>query len=106
MRRISKDLSAQGQYILMRNTQTKPLSEVADGTTVSVKAYLYDDFEGLRDPALYFSTADGCIYATTSKTFIEEFFVIADTFEEVGDIVILKRRSKSNRVFSTCYKNV
>ncbi len=86
-------------YEAKNSFEVRALSEVPDGTILRVSgAYL----DGEND-VTYLFTEDG-IFATNSPIVAEKITEIIDTFNELGEIKILRRKSKNGRTFTSCVK--
>lgn len=86
-------------YEAKNSFEVRALGEVPDGTILSVSgAYL----DGEND-VTYLFTEEG-IFATNSPIVAEKITEIIDTFNELGEIKILRRKSKNGRTFTSCVK--
>lgn len=85
------------KYEAKNSEDVRPLGEVSDGTILEVTAAFTDD--GVS----YIFTEDG-IFATNSPIVAEKLEQIMDTFEEIGTIKIVKKKSKNGRIFTSCIK--
>lgn len=96
-------------YKLCMNPNAAKMKDVA-GQRLEVDRFaLYEDVDkktGEVQNILAIKTREGEVFATNSRTFIEEFVKMVDFFEgynmEVGAIGIVKGNSKNGREFITC----
>lgn len=86
-------------YEAKNSFEVRALGEVPDGTILSVSgAYL----DGEKDVTYLFT--EDCIFATNSLIVAEKITEIIETFNELGEIKILRRKSKNGRTFTSCVK--
>lgn len=99
----SENLTPRDIYNMSKNISSEPVSNIEDGSTITVNQYLIVERSELDKPKiLYFTTNDNRIYATNSSPFITEFEDIIMTFGTVTAIKVFRQKSKSNRTYHTC----
>lgn len=103
-----ENLSAAERYHLTLSPAVQKMKDAQD-STISVKAWaLYNDTDkdGKEQEILSILTNDGEIYATNSRTFIDDFRKMWELFVECGEIVhnitVVSGMSKAGREFITC----
>lgn len=86
-------------YEAKNSCEVRALGEVPDGTILNVNGAYFDG----ESDVTYLFTEDG-IFATNSLIIAEKITEIIDTFNELGEIKILRRKSKNDRTFTSCVK--
>lgn len=106
--RTSKELSAAERYHLTMSPAIQKMKD-AKGANLSVSAwcvYEDEDKDGKNQYILSILTKEGEIFATNSKTFIDDFVKMWDLFAECGETVnsinVVSGFSKANREYITC----
>lgn len=99
-------LSKMDQYKMIKDAGIQSISSLEDKTVLTFEAYiLYSDIdkEGEEIQLLSIKTAEG-VYATNSKTFIEDFTDALDILDEsdITTVTVLKGQSKANRTYYRC----
>lgn len=104
--KTTSGLSNMDQYKMIKDASIKSISSLEDNTVLTYEAYiLYNDIDkdGEEIQLLSIKTAEG-VYATNSKTFIEDFTDALEILDEsdITTITVLKGTSKSNRTYYRC----
>lgn len=86
-------------YEAKNSEDVRALGEISDGTILSVSGAYLDE----ENDVTYLFTEDG-IFATNSQIIAEKITEIIETFNELGEIKILRRKSKNGRTFTSCVK--
>ena len=105
----SREFSTIEAYQLLRNPETQKMSSNKD-IPFEVDCWcIFQDVKKLTGEVqeiLSIKTKGGEVFATNSKTFMDEFLTIWDMFkmknEEVPPIKVISGTSKNGRTFITC----
>lgn len=106
--KASKELTAkEGYFLTMAPTVQKMKDQVSQRIEIAMWC-VYEDknAKGEDTTILSIATPENEIFATNSKTFMEDFEKMNDVFENAGEkvkaITVVSGTSKSDREFITC----
>lgn len=106
--RTNKELSAAERYHLTMSPAIQKMKDVK-GANITVSEWcIYEDTDKDDKPQTILSilTKEGKIFATNSRTFINDFVKMWELFEECGETVnsinVTSGFSNANREYITC----
>lgn len=104
----SKDLKNKEIYKLTKSENVVGLSTLPENTVFNIEKYALiekEDRNNNKQEYLYIETDKGSLYATNSRSFIDEFLDVVSLEEDVSklpEIRLLKGKSSNNRTYITC----
>lgn len=109
--RTSRELTNVEKYLMTTSPAVKKISDLENGTTIVVDAYLEftdEKEDGTSVDIFSIITPDKQVFATNSKTFKRAFLDIETAMEGVYPVPILKTSgtSKAGREFVQCELDV
>jgi uncharacterized FlgJ-related protein len=106
--KTSKELSAQERYFLTMAPSVQKMKDAVSQEIEVVAWCLYTDTNSKEEAQtiLSIATPENDVFATNSKTFIEDFVKMQTMFTECGETVnaikVMTGTSKAGREFITC----